>query len=327
MKQIAKTSVLILAFIAIGILAYTAMQADQGLVNTRLVLEETTTPVAKDNHVTLYVKNDKCLYMLDENSVEYLLGGDVPSFKSYTFRSQDPGSGVNYIGGFYQSPVTDANLTNASPTITYGEANHPYAAHAFIVSGGNGTTDGSDLILTVSGTSITDAGVRTEVDSQIIEATAIDSALNSYHETPKKWLGTTVYTLSSTGGTVFDYSFNYGFCKYEDWGNRDFTITDFEVTGSPNMNDSGFEIELIHHKAIGWSYHATAFVPGAAPLYKMTTTHGTESDLDSGEPFAFKLAGVSVPVNGGDSEGTIIRVTTGANNSVFYMNTHLGVNL
>lgn len=328
MKHVQKISLFILGMIVVLFLVRSAwIPADQGLVNNRLLLQETTTPAKKDGHIYLYAKADKCLYMLDEENVEYLIGGDAPSFKSYTFRSQDPGSGVNYIGGFYQSPVTDANLTNASPTVTYGEANHPYAAHAFAISGGDGSTDGSDLVLTVSGTSITDAGIRTESDSQVIEATAGASPLNEYNETPKKWLGTITYTLTSTGGSAFDYSFNYGFCKYEDWGNRDFTITDFECTGNPNMNDSGFDIELLHHKAIGWTYHATAFVPGTTPLYRMTDIHSTESDLDGDEPFAFKLAGVSVPVDGRDSEGTIIRVTTGVNNAVFYMNIHLGVNL
>lgn len=326
MKKIAKTSLLIIGLLVIAILTYTAY-TDQGLVNTRLILEITDTPVLKEGHVQIYAKDDGCAYLQLDDGSEHLLGGNTPSFKSYTFRSKDAIGGTHYVGGFYQSPVSDANLTNASPFITYGEANHPYAAHAFVVSGGNGSTDGSDLVLTVSGTSITDAGVRTESDTQVIEATTADSVLNSYHETPKKWLGVVTFTLSSTDGTAFSYSFNYGFCKYEDWGNRDFTITDFECTGSPNMNDSGFDIELLHHKATGWIYNPTVFTPGAPPIYQMTNIHSTESDLNSDEPFAFKLADLSVPVDGGDSEGTIIRVTTGVNNSVFYMNIHLGVNL
>lgn len=298
-----------------------------GFVNGRLLLKETGSPASIENFVQIYAKDDNCLYFQNGSGIEHLIAGQVPSFKSYTFRSRDPGSGVHYVGGFYHAPVDDANLTNASPTVVYGGANHPYAAHAFIVSGGNGSTDGSDLVLTVSGTSIDDAGVRTEADSEVIEPTATVSALNSYYETAKKWLGTITFTLTSAGGSTFSYDFNYGFCKYEDWGNRDFAITDFECTGHPNMNDAGFDIELIHHKAAGWTYHATAFVPGAAALYQMTTIHSTESDLDADEPFAFKLTGLSQDIDGSGSEGTIIRVTTGVNNSVFYMNIHLGVNL
>lgn len=246
------------------------------------------------------------------------------SFKSYTYRSRDPGSGIHYVGGFYDASATDANLTNASPTITYGGNNHPYAAHAFIVSGGNGTTDGSDLVLTVSGTSINDAGVRVEADSQVIEVSADDSVLNSYYETSKKWLGTATFTLSSTGGISFNYDFNYGYCKYEDMGNRKFTITDFECTGLPNRNDTGFDIELLYHKVVGWIYRATLFVPGTPALYQMTNIHSTESDLDVDKPFAFKLANQSHIIDGDNAEGVLIRITTGVNNSVCYMNAHVG---
>lgn len=249
------------------------------------------------------------------------------SFKSYTFRSRDPGSGIHYIGGFYDAPDADANLTNVSPAVSYGGVNHPYAAHAFIVAGGNGITDGDDLVLTVSGTSITDAGIRIETDSQVIVSSAADSDLNEYYETPKKWLGEIAFTLSSTGGTVFSYDFNLGYCKYEDWGNRNFTVTDFECTGNPNRNDNSFDIELLYHKTSGWIYDAVSFIPGASPFCQMTDIHITESDLDADKPFAFKLAGQSLSVNGNDSEGILIRVTTGVNNSVFYMNIHIGASL
>ncbi len=90
--------------------------------------------------------------------------------KSYFFTSPVGSSGTYYKAGFYDLVSADANLTQASTTVTLGSANHPYAAHAFIVSGGNGTTDGSDLVLTVSGTSITDAGVRATSDTQVVVA-------------------------------------------------------------------------------------------------------------------------------------------------------------
>ena len=249
----------------------------------------------------------------------------IPIFKSYMWKARDASTGENYTAGFYDVSTVDANLTQASTTVTFGGANHPYAAHAFIVSGGSGATDGSDLVLTVSGTSITDGGVRTAADSEVIEPTADVSALNSYYETTKKWLGQVTFTLTSTGGTTFNYDFNYGYNKYEDFGNRDFTLTDVEFTGLANANDGGFDIEVIKHQSTGWTYAATGFDPSPNVLYQMTTIHGTESDIDAGEAFAFKRAGLSVSVTGSGSEGLLIRVTTGVANSVTYMSCHLGV--
>ena len=84
-----------------------------------------------------------------------------PHWISEGFKSPSGGSGTFYAHGFYFSPSTSVALTQASTTQTYGSANVGYGAHAFIVAGSAGTTDGSDLVLKISGTSITDGGVRT----------------------------------------------------------------------------------------------------------------------------------------------------------------------
>lgn len=242
--------------------------------------------------------------------------------KSYTLA--DAGAaGEYFLGGYYAYATTDANLTNASTTVTHGGANVPYAAHAFIISGGNGSTDGSDLVLTVTGTSITDAGTRTAADSEVIEATAATSPVDTYFETTKKWLGTVTFTLSSTGGSTFSYDFNYGFAKYEDIGNVDFTITGFEAVGLAGANDGGFNIELLHHTATGWTYAATGFVAGGTVLLDMGSIYSTEQDIDNDQPFAFKRTGLSTAVSGSGSEGYVIRTTTGTNNAVSYLNAHV----
>ena len=249
------------------------------------------------------------------------------TFKSYTFAARPGASGEFFSGGFYDYSTTDSNLDEGSTTETHGGANAPYAAHAFIVSGGNGTTDGSDLVLTVSGTSITDAGVRTTTDSEVIEATAAVSAVNAYFETSKKWIGTVTFTLSSTGGSTFSYDFNYGFSKYEDFGNRNYTITDFEAVGLANANDTGFNVQLICHNDTGWTYAASGFVAGNTPVLDMNSEHSTEQDLDTGAPFAYKRSSLSLSVLGSAQEGSVIRVTTGTNNSVSYMDVHLGITI
>lgn len=254
--------------------------------------------------------------------------GNSPS-KLLTWKSYSHGvaalAGDHYLGGFYFAPAADANLSQASATVNLGAANVPYAAHAFLVAGGAGTADAGTVSVVVSGTSINDAGVRTATDSETLVADITALVADQKVETAKKWIGQVVYTLTPAGAATYALDFNYGFAKYEDFGNRNMVLSDFECVGDAGANDAGFDIEIIQHKATGWTYDAAAFVAGPTATYVMTTTHGTESDLDSGEPFAFKRSGLSLSVNGDDSEGFVIRVTTGAVNVIKGLNCHIGV--
>jgi hypothetical protein len=243
--------------------------------------------------------------------------------KDYSFRAPFGSSGTFYIAGYYDASASSVTLTNASTTQVYGGTNHAHGAHAFMVASAAGTTDGSDLVLTVSGTSITDEGVRTTSDSEVIVVDCTLVTTNQYLETVKKWIGQITYTLSSTAGTTFSFTFNYGLCKYEDAGNRDFRLTDFEIVGRAGANDSGFNVGVIHHKFDGWTYHASAFVPGAGFAYDMNTDYNTEINLASGESFAWKRAGIAFDVNGAGSEGVLLSIITTSNNAVESMNLHL----
>ena len=256
-------------------------------------------------------------------------GGPSILEKSYTFASRSASSGEYFQAGYYKYPVTSVALTQASTTQVYGTANVSYAAHAFIVSAGDGATDGSDLVLTVNGTSITDDEVRTPADSEVVCADCLPSgaAADAYFETTKKWIGQITYTLSSTAGTAFNFTFNYGYAKYDDFGNNQFTLRGVESVGLCNVTDTGFNIEVLHHKSTGWVYHATAFQAGAPALKNMNTIHGTENDIVAGEPIAFKLVPLATVIDGNASEGVIVRITTTSNNAVSSMDTHIGVTL
>jgi len=265
--------------------------------------------------------------LVELDGARYTTVGDLVSagnivFKSYTYASRPAASGENFLAGFYDYNTADSTLTiGGSVTQTHGGANVPYGAHAFCVASGAG---GTDLVLTVSGTSVTDAGVRTGADSQVIVADTDVASTDEYFESSKKWVGQITFTLTGAAGA---FTFNYGLAKYEDFGNRAFTVTDFEAMGLANANDGGFNIELVQHEPDGWTYSAAAFQAGGAVLASMNTDYVTEIDNDSGEPFAFKRAGLSVAVDGSGEEGLVVRVTTGVNNSVSYMDTHIGVQL
>jgi hypothetical protein len=252
--------------------------------------------------------------------------------RDYFFTSQGIGAGAFYVGGYYEAPAADSNLTEASATQTLGAANVPYAAHAFVVAAAAGAAAGGSgaVEIEVSGTSITDAGVRTGSDTEIVVADITAMTTDAYYETAKKWIGQVTYTLQNASGatqTTFNADFNYGFAKYEDFGNRDFTVTHIEAVGLPGANDASFNFELLHHSSTGWTYHATAFVPGNSSLFDFATLYSTESDLDNGVPFAIKRTTLSTAVSGSGSEGVVVRITTGAANAIEYMTTYLGVTL
>jgi len=244
--------------------------------------------------------------------------GSTVAFKS--FAVGDIGNAdTHYFAGFYEAPAADSTLTiGGTVTETLGTAGECKAAHAFCVASGAG---GTDLILTVTGVSITDAGVKNDSDSEVIVADADAAATDQYFETSKKWLGQITYTLTGSSGA---FTFNYGFCKYEDFGNRNFTVTDFEVTGHGGASETTLDIQLLHHRATGWTYSAGAFVPGNSSVVDLATDHGTNNNLTNNEDFAYKRAGLSTAIAGSASEGLVVAITTAVNNSISSASIHIG---
>ena len=243
----------------------------------------------------------------------------ISTFKSYGLAN--PGTADTfYVGGHYGFAVADANLTIGGTVVqTFGTAGEAHGAHAFAVASGAG---GTDLVLTVTGVSITEAGVRNASDSEIIVADADAAVTDQYFETSKKWLGQITYTLTGSSGT---FDFNYGFAVYEDFGNRAFTVTDFEATGEMRANETGLNIELLHHEATAFTYNASAFVPNQTALVSLATDYSTDNDVATGLGFAYKRRGFDTAVNGADSEGLLIRVTTAVNNSINDASFQIGV--
>jgi hypothetical protein len=256
--------------------------------------------------------------------------GDLTSSESapiLTYKSYSLTTGIaatRYLAGYYDAPAADANLTQASATQVYGSANVSYASHVFLVAAAAGSVDAGSCTIVVSGTSITDAGVRTGGDSETIVADITAMSTDEYFETSKKWIGQVTYTLTPNGAATYNADFNYGLCKYDDLGNRTFTLTDIECVGLGGAADTGFNVELIHHKSTGWTYSAAAFVAGPAAIVDMNTDHNTEINLANTEPFAWKRAGLSTAIAGADSEGFLVRVTTGGANSLDHMDVHVG---
>jgi len=271
------------------------------------------------------------LKIWDGEQGQWVFAGTEPTtgvIKSYTF-SSTLATGSWYVGGYYEAPAADASLDEGSASQTYGGQNHPYGAHAFIVAGGAGVVASGQVGIRVNGASMNDQGVRTAGDSETLIQDITTLSQDDYVETTKKWVGQVTFELFVVSGTPATYSLdcNYGFCKYDDLGNRDFTLTDFECVGRAGANDNGFDIELIHHKPTGWIYSAAAFIPGPSALIQMTTDYGVDSDLDNGEMFAWKRDNLSEAISGSTDEGFLIRVTIGAQNAVRQMDCHIGASV
>lgn len=249
--------------------------------------------------------------------------------RTYSFSSPNGGSGDYYVGGFYSFSEVSQLLNETGTTYGYGASNVAYGTHAFVVCGGAGSVNSGVIGLRVKGTSITDEGVRTLTDTEVLTNDITSVSLNEYLETSKKWLGEIEYELYIVSGspTTYDLTFNYGLVKYEDFGNKNFEIQDFEMIGRAGANDSGFNIRLIKHTSTGWTYNASDFDVYNNVLENMNDDYVVEKDLAGGKFFAYKKTNINIDVEGSNSEGIVIIITTGANNSVESSDISLGVKL
>lgn len=257
---------------------------------------------------------------IDSTSWKKMHAGANPVTKSYSMANVGTLNFV-YYGGFYEAPADEVVLTiGGTVTETYGASNRSTAAHAFCVASGAG---GTDLVLTVSGTSITDAGVRTTSDSEIIVADTDAAITDQYFETSKKWLGVVTYTLTGSSGS---FTFNYGFAKYEDFRNVEFEVDEFEVVGLSDVN-ADVNFELLLHDGTGWTYSAGSFVPGGTVICAMATDHSTDDQIDADANFAYKRIGLGVAIDGTSGEGVIAKYSCTTNNSLLHGDIHIGVNV
>lgn len=254
---------------------------------------------------------------------------DGPKPKSYSWRSNPSIGQTAYLGGFYDAPTTDGFLNQAGPTLTYGTTNVAYGAHAFIVAAGAGTASGgSGLVeVVVEGTSVQDDGTITPSDSEIIVPSVVGVLTNNYFQTNKKWVGTITYKIQPAAGstqTTYSFRFNYGLAAYDNFGNRDITIQDFEVNGLCGANDSNFDIRLFQHGSIGWVYSAAAFEPGTNILIAgFRDTYTTNNLIANGQPFRFKRTNLEYNLSSSLNDGYIIRIDTGNPNAVQSLDSHV----
>ena len=134
-------------------------------------------------------------------------------------------------------------------------------------------------------------------------------AAGAYYETSKKWLG----QVSAVVNSGPDLLCNYGWAKYWDYSNTDFTVSGLEATWLGGANDTGADISLLHHTATGWTYNAGSEPTPPTAIASMATDYVTENDVKNNEQGAWKRTNLSTAVTGSGSEGVIVEVVTTAN--------------
>lgn len=256
---------------------------------------------------------------LDELAVQQAILS-FPSFKSFAIGDVGVG-GSHVLAGILRAPAADTTLTvGGVETQVYGTAGDMTGAHLFIVPDGPAS---DACVLTVTGVSITDGAVRNDTDSEVLVADGTAMVANTYYQTTKKWLGQVTITITGTASAATN--FNYGFIKYEDFGNRNYTLTDIEFTGLSGANETGFHLEVLHVNSSSFTYSADAFDPFANPFVSSANEYSaTNNNFSTGNGFSYKRSGLTEEVDGANNEGVIVQITTQVNNSIQFATLQLG---
>jgi hypothetical protein len=250
--------------------------------------------------------------------------------KSYPFTSTGVNAGTYWIGGFYDFATTSITLTQASTTQTYGTINIAKDAHAGMVASAVGVVTGGGQVglrITNSIKDSEDGTPQTAAQSGIITEDITTLSTNDYMETVEKWSGVITYELYVVSGspTAYSLTFNYGFAKYDDIQDRDYTIKGFEAKWQGNAN-STLDVALMKHTLLGWTYSATGFVAGNGDICRKLVDQQLAGDVQNNEDGAWKRINLNSYVAGQSGlEGHIIQVITGANGTIQIMNCHIDV--
>lgn len=231
---------------------------------------------------------------------------------AWSWSSLLAGAGTDYFAGGYLFGATDSNFV---APVTHGTANTAYGAHAFIVTG---AVPANDVTIQVSGTGIDDDGVRVPAATADIVIPA-DTPVDTYIETPGKWLGQTTFTHTAGPATTC----NYGYAKYWDRDNRDFSLRGVEVTGEAFLTDAAVDLQIIHHRPTGWTFNVGAAPTPPAAIASLATDYGVDVGIVAGEQFAWKRTNLNTLIEGGADEGIIFAGINSVANSIRSATVHL----
>jgi hypothetical protein len=245
--------------------------------------------------------------------------------KGYAFTSRGIGEGLYYKGGFYDWAATSITLNQGSLTQIFGDSGRAYAAHVGIVPDGPGVVDAGQVGLKVTGIEDSETGIQVAAQTGVITEDITTLTADVMAETFKKFSGQVTFELYIVSGSPVNYSltFNYGYSKYDDLGNKDFTLTGLECVWQGNALDASFDIALKHHKPEGWTYSASGFVPGNGDIARKSVDQVLAGDVNDNEDGSWKRVLLDTFIHGDASEGIIFEIITSQNNTIQTMDMHI----
>ena len=236
---------------------------------------------------------------------------------AYSFTSQGIGAGTYYKAGFYEWETSDTTLNQGSLTETLGTAGAAKAARPGIVVSGAGTVDTGQVGLRVIGIGDSETGIQTASVTNIITTNITELATDILYESDGKMSGQVTYELYTVTGspTTYSLTFNYGWSKYEDFGDQDFTVSDIDAVWQGNAN-STLDIALMHHTVSNWTYAATGFAPGNGDIARKSIDQQLAGDAENNFDGSWKHKDLNLFIDGNGGEGFVIEIITGANNTI-----------
>lgn len=247
--------------------------------------------------------------------------------KSYSFTSQGIGAGLYYKAGFYDFSDTSFAATQASSTIAYGDLDRARDAHAGIVPQAPGIVVGTGQVgLRVVGIKDSENGIpQVAGEIGIITEDITTLTADTYFETSEKWSGQITFELYIVTGspTAYSMNFNYGFAKYDDLQDRDYTITAFECVWQGNASNNTLDIALVKHTAEGWTFATSNFIAGNGDICRKSIDMQLSSNVNNNLDGAYKRTNLNTYIAGESGEGHIIEITTGGTSTIQTMDLHV----
>lgn len=237
---------------------------------------------------------------------------------SYGFSSRGIGAGTYYKAGYYDWESTSTTISQVGPTQTLGNSLESKASRPGIVPSGPGTVDAGQVGLRVIGISDSESGSQIAGVTNVISTNITELVTDTLYETDSKFSGQVTYELFVVSGspTTYSLTFNYGWSKYEDFNDQDFTIKGIDCVWLSAATDSDFEIRLLHHATNDWTYASTGFVPGGYVIASKSSDQQLAGSTINNYDGAWKRTNVDFFVDGNADEGVVIEITTGQNNTI-----------
>jgi len=233
------------------------------------------------------------------NPVRYTVLTD----KFWAFKNAPAGTGLNYYGGYYNFFVGNDDF---ALSVAFGAPTVSWGAHFFFVVG---AVPGGTVTIRVSGPSISDEGAIEPADTEDVIINT-GSPIDTYVETTKKWIGQ-INAIVVSGAPI---NCNYGFAKYWDNMNTDFTVTATEATWLGGANDPDINLCLRHHRLTGWTYNVGAAPDPPSPIVNLDETQAPFYDgVRNTSNGAWKRVGLDHFIEGSGSEGLILEVSNSVN--------------